>query len=114
MNRRMQALGRLKTGVMNKTEAQYAELLRLREHAGEVAWWKFEAWKLRLADNTFYMPDFVVMLSGGQLEAHEIKGFMQEDANVKIKVAAATFPLKFLLIRKAKGGAWDIKEIGGE
>ncbi|MDR1660895.1 MAG: hypothetical protein LBR95_00470 [Azoarcus sp.] len=39
------ALGRLKPGQMNKTEAEYA----LRQQAGEVLWYRFEGVKLRLA-----------------------------------------------------------------
>ena len=74
MKRGLQALGRLKVGTMNKTEQAYAATLDQRRIAGEVAWFKFEGIKLRLADNTFYTPDFFVMLSGGALEAHEVKG----------------------------------------
>lgn len=51
--RALQALGRRKTGVMNKTEAAYAATLGQQRMAGEVAWYKFEGIKLRLADNTF-------------------------------------------------------------
>lgn len=111
--RALQALGRLKTGVMNKTEAAYAATLDQRRTAGEVAWFKFEGMKLRLADNTFFTPDFAVMLSDGSLEMHEVKGFMQDDANVKIKVAADLYPLRFVVVRvkpKKDGGGWSIQE----
>lgn len=109
------ALGRLKAGTANQLEVQYALHLEERKRSGEVAWYKFEALKLRLADNTFYTPDYAVMLTSGELQCHEVKGFMQEDAAVKIKVAAETYPIRFLLIRKrAKrdGGGWLIKDIG--
>lgn len=96
------ALGRLKTGVMNKTETEYARLLELCKHDGTVLWWKFEGVKLRLADNTFYSPDFAVMMANGQLEMHEIKGFWQDDAKVKIKVAADMYPFKFVAIKNTK------------
>jgi hypothetical protein len=52
------ALGRLPVGTMNKTEAAYAGHLELQRRAGDVEWFKFEALKFRLADNTFYTPDF--------------------------------------------------------
>ena len=68
--RALQALGRLKVGQMNKAEAAYAATLAQRHHAGEAAWFKFEGLKFRLADNTFYTPDFAVMLADGALEAH--------------------------------------------
>jgi hypothetical protein len=113
--RALQALGRLKVGAMNKTETAYAATLDQRRTAGEVAWFKFEGIKLRLADNTFYTPDFAVMLSNGALEMHEVKGFMQEDAHVKIKVAADLYPMRFIVIRvrpKKDGGGWRIDEVG--
>jgi hypothetical protein len=40
--RALQALGWLKVGQMNKTEAAYAATLAHRQHAGEVTWFKFE------------------------------------------------------------------------
>lgn len=36
MQRHVQALGRMKVGAMNKTEAAYAATLELRRAAGEV------------------------------------------------------------------------------
>lgn len=42
MKPRIQALGRLKAGQMNKTEAAYAAELQARKIAGEVAWYRFE------------------------------------------------------------------------
>jgi hypothetical protein len=115
LKRGLQALGRLKVGTMNKTEAAYAATLEQRRAAGEVAWFKFEGVKLRLADNTFYTPDFAVMLANGALEMHEVKGYMQDDANVKIKVASDMYPMRFLVIRtraKKDGGGWREDEIG--
>lgn len=107
----LQALGRLKVGAMNKTEAAYAATLEQRRAAGEVAWFKFEGIKLRLADNTFLTVDFAVMLADGTMEMHEVKGFMFDDANVKLKVAASIYPFVFKVIRKAKGGMWTVTEI---
>jgi hypothetical protein len=80
MRKTLQALGRLKAGQMNKTETAYAQELELRKRYGEIAWYRFEGIKLRLADNTFYTPDFAVMLANGQLEMHEVKGFWTDDA----------------------------------
>lgn len=105
------ALGRLKTGEMNKTEKAYADHLALLQRAGELLWFRFEGVKLRLADNTFLTVDFAVLPASGVLEMHEVKGFMQDDANVKLKVAASSYPFVFKLIRKAKGGTWSVTEI---
>ena len=106
----IQALGRLKTGVMNKTESLYeATVLKPALMAGEVAWYKFEGLKLRLADNTFYTPDFAVMMMDGQMQCREVKGFWTDDARVKIKVAADIYPFEFIAIRalpKKSGGGW--------
>lgn len=107
------ALGRLKTGQKNKTESAYGEHLRLRQIAGEVEWYKFEGLKFRLADNTFYTPDYVVMLAGGMIEIHEVKGYWQDDAKVKIKVASDMYPFRFVAIKqKAKkdGGGFSVEE----
>lgn len=111
--KRMQALGRLKVGAMNKTEAAYAQTLQIRKYAGEIAWYRFEGIKFRLADNTFYTPDFAVMLADGAMECHEVKGFWQDDARAKIKIAADQYPFRFVAVRaKAKkdGGGWDMEE----
>jgi hypothetical protein len=59
----------------------------LKVGGGVVDWW-FEAIKLRLADKTWYTPDFAVLMADGTLELHEVKGFWRDDARVKIKVAA--------------------------
>lgn len=107
------ALGRMKTGQMNKTEEAYSLLLETRRHAGEVLWFKFEGVKLRLADNTFYTPDFSVMVAGGQIEMHEVKGHWMDDARAKIKIAADLYPFRFIAVtRQAKrsGGGWDTEE----
>lgn len=113
MKRAVQALGRLKVGQMNKTEAAYAETLKARVMAGEVAWFKFEGLKFRLADNTFYTPDFAVMLSDGAMEAHEVKGHWQDDARAKIKIAADLYPFRFVAVKaktKKDGGGWAVEE----
>jgi len=100
------ALGRLPVGKMNKTESAYAQHLELQKHAGKVLWWRFEGIKLRLADNTFYTSDFAVLPPDGVLELHECKGFWQDDARVKIKVAAALYPFRFIAVKK-KGNGWE-------
>lgn len=103
----MQALGRLKQGKQNQTEAAYQRLLELAKAAGEIAWYRFEGIKFRLADNTFYTPDFIVMTATGLLEAHEVKGFWTDDARVKIKVAAEQYPVRFVAVKKGRAGGWD-------
>ena len=99
-----------KDGEMNKTESAYAHHLEMRKRAGEIVDYQFEAITLRLAKNTSYKPDFVVILADGGIEIHEVKGFWQDDARVKIKVAADKFPwLKFIAVRLVKK-QWMVEE----
>lgn len=98
---------------MNRLEKRYAELLERRRQLGEIAWYKFEALKLRLGDNSFYTPDFAVMVSGGELQCHEVKGFWLEAARTKIKVAADLYPFHFLAVtaqRVKDGGGFNVEE----
>lgn len=111
------ALGRLKPGERNKTEAAYEHVLEAEKIAGDVLWYRFEGVKLRLADNTFLTIDFAVMQNDGTLEMHEVKGFWEDDARVKIKVAADQYPFRFLAVTakaKAKrdggGYSWSVEE----
>lgn len=113
MRKSLQALGRLKAGTMNKTEEAYCQHPELRKRYGEIVWYRFEGIKLRLADNTFYTPDFSVMLANGQMEMHEVKGYWTDDARVKTKVAADQYPFRVIGITKlpAKaGGGWKVEE----
>ena len=102
---------------MNRNEEQYGAHLKLRERAGEVAWFAYEAVKLRLANNTFYTPDFLVMLVNGDMEVHEVKGrkgdgyFAEDDAKIKVKVAAALYPFRFVIVWQQKGGGWDSADV---
>lgn len=103
------ALGRMKAGKMNKTEAQYSQLLEILKKAGDIIWYKFEPIRLKLGDRCFYSPDFLVLNKDSQLEIHEIKGYWHDDARVKIKLAAEIYPFKFIGIKK-KGKHWETEE----
>lgn len=102
MNRRY-GRGVRKPGEMNKFETTYAAHLEGLKRAGAILWYSFESVKLRLAKATFYTPDFLVMNRDGEMEFHEVKGFWEDDARVKIKVAAELFPIRFIAITKEKG-----------
>lgn len=112
---RMQALGRMKTGTMNKTEARFSQLLELERHAGKVKWWKFEGIKLMLAKNTSITVDFAVLPDTGILTMIDVKGskaMVTDDARAKMKVAAELYPFVFkVAYPRAKGEGWDIEEI---
>jgi hypothetical protein len=80
-------------GKMNKAEALYALELEARQRAGEILWFGFEPVKFRLADRTFYSPDFMVQLADGTIEFHEVKGWMEDDAAVKWRVVREMYPM---------------------
>lgn len=118
---RTQALGRLKSGTMNKTEAAYDRHLWARQVAGEVQAYWFEGIGLRLASGCHYYPDFLVMLANGLLEIHEVKarasngGYRAEDdAKVKIKTVAEHYPFPVFVVWPKQGGpvnGWEKSEI---
>lgn len=102
-----------KAGQMNRTEAKYAAHLEGQKVLGTVLWFSFEAVTLKLAKDCRYLPDFIVMRSDGLLEVHEVKGFWAEAAKVRIKVAAAMFPFRFIAVHakpKKDGGGWRVEE----
>jgi hypothetical protein len=109
------ALGRLPPGKANKTESAYGDFLELRRRAGDVLWFKFEGMKFKLADNTFYTPDYPVLLSDGTMEMHEVKplNFATDDSKVKIKVAAEMFPFRFLIVNRTKQ-SWLLTPVRSE
>lgn len=110
------AQGRLKVGQMNRSEARYALHLTRMKNAGHILWYRFEGLKLRLADNTFYTPDFAVLAADGVMECHEIKGFWQDDARVKIKVAADLYPFRFKAFKEEaqkRGGGYVVEDFTG-
>lgn len=113
---KLQALGRLKTGQMNKTESRFhAEWIAPRVLAGEIVWWCFEAITLKIAEDCRITIDFFIMLSSGELQAIDVKGssaVVMDDALVKLKVAADKFPWPVAMVmpkKKTDGGGWEFK-----
>lgn len=98
---------------LNKTEAAFLEFLRVG-FPGDVILQQFPT--LPLANGTKYTPDFCRVVVHGhrvQLFAYEVKGFMRDDAGVKLKVGAALFPwILFALVwRDGRTGPWNFQEI---
>jgi len=96
---------------MNALERKYSETLGAQLSTGHIRRWDFEPLKFRLAANTFFTPDFIVIENDGSITAIEVKGFLRDDAAVKFKVAAAMYPwLYWVMVKKrAKkhGGGWE-------
>ena len=86
---------------MNGTEREWAEILDYLKRSGEIIDWKYDPFNLRLADNTYYRPDFLVVYPG-HFEIIEIKGgWMQDDSIAKFKIAAEQFPwFVFKMVQK--------------
>lgn len=55
------ARGRPLEDGMNKLEGQYGAYLDILKHAGDVLWWRYAPMRLRLADGSYYKPDFGVL-----------------------------------------------------
>ena len=104
---------------MNKGETLYAGHLEALRAAGVIAGWWFELLSIRLADNTHYRPDFLVMRADGTLEIHEVKGrkkgkdgkadtfWAEEDAWLKLKVVAEHSPIPVTVVWPRRDGGWD-------
>jgi hypothetical protein len=94
----------------NKLEADYAEHLEAERQAGRIARWWPKPFKVRLANRCWYEADFLVQLPDGALEIHETKGFMRDDALLKLKFLVQTYPFNLVVITKGKvrgGYVWN-------
>jgi hypothetical protein len=95
---------------LNKTEQAFFDWLRV--NIGYSATIYPQAVTLKLGNGVRYTPDFFVRFPAGTLSAYEVKGFMRDDAIVKLKVAASTYKfIQFYLVTRRKGGGWDILEV---
>jgi hypothetical protein len=93
---------------LNRLERAYLGLLRA--NIGN-AWVGVQCVTLKLGDDCRYTPDFFTIGVGGEAWAHEVKGFMRDDAQVKLKVAARKFPWVNFCLAMRKGGVWTVKPI---
>jgi hypothetical protein len=112
---RFQALGRLPKDQMNGTERAYADLLAIEKAAGRILDWKFHPMNVRLAGNTFYEVDFLVLDADCKISIREIKGtYTTDKGQMKIKLCAEAMPwfqfLKITKTPKKMGGGWKVEE----
>ena len=113
--KRWQALGRLPKVEMNKTEQAYSQRLELMKRSGEIIDWKFHPMNMRLAKNTFYEVDFLVLHKDMTIAIHETKGeYTSEKGQMKIKLAAKAMPwfrfYKCIKVAEKNGGGWKIED----
>ena len=117
MIRRPLARAPHRKGRMNGLETDYAAVLAGRRACGEIAGFWFEALQMNLAPGLrcSYTPDFLVQRADGVLECHEVKGHWEDDARVKIKVAAEKFPFVFVAVtRPSRGRGWQYERFTRE
>lgn len=93
----------------NKLEEAYAQHLTADQQSGKILnWWPKPA-KFMLANNCGYTPDFMVQELDGSICFHETKGFLREDAHLKMKFFVQVYPFPLWLITKEKcpgGFSW--------
>lgn len=68
-----------------------SRILKPRLICGDIKYYRFESVKIRLADNTWYTPDFEVLTNEGIHIFYEVKGRWMDDARVKFKTAAEMY-----------------------
>ena len=118
--RRGYAKGRPVKGVMNANEAAFAKVLEEWKARGDILHYGYESVQLILAPRTTLLLDFHVIEADGTFVFYECKAGMrngkyrvEEDANVKMKLAAEKFPyLKMVVTWVHKTYARKYKEIG--
>ncbi len=88
-------------------ERQYAAHLEAKRIRGEIERWDYEEVKLRIADETWIVIDFRVILPDLTQEMHETKGFRREKDMIKLKAVAERHPYRFYLVSK-KGGVFEL------
>lgn len=98
---------------MNKTERRYENNLAMRQLAGEITGHWYESVKLKIgAHRCWYTPDFLVALPNGRMEIHEVKGFLRDDARVKLQVVSDKYPQFGLVVVRWHNG-WHFERISG-
>lgn len=122
---------RHESGTMNAGERAYAQHLDGLLMIGEIAGWWYELMTFKLADRCSIQPDFTVMMPDGAIELHEVKGgktaqqahgpvwtyWAEEDARVKLRIAATIIPFPLIVVWPAKGGnknGWCREVMRGE
>ena len=96
----------------NKLEAEYAAHLEAERQVGKIEHWWAKPFKVRLANNCTYEVDFMVQELDGSIRVDETKGFMREDALLKIKFFVQLYPFPLWVITKEKcpgGYEWKRK-----
>ena len=93
---------------LNGLEKRFLAYLRSLPHIGHT---HIQAINFKLAWDTRYLPDFFTVSTDGVFSAFEVKGFMREDARVKLHVFARQYPWIHVFLVTQKNGRWQIKQV---
>lgn len=92
---------------LNKTERAFLAYLRMLK----VPHVHIQAISLKLAHDCRLTVDFTYLDENGRCTFVDVKGFQREDALIKMKVAARTFPGFRFCIVKRNGSGWKWREV---
>lgn len=81
--------------VRSRWEANYARYLNWLKSRGEIRDWSYEpdTFEFPVKRGTrFYTPDFKVTLNSGEIEYHEVKGYMDQKSRTALNRMARYYP----------------------
>lgn len=106
----MRSLGRVRTRKVDAAIEAYGELLATLRLRGDVLWFRANPIKLRLADETYYGPNFAVMVASGHLEMHHVVDAAKNESLTTVKIAAEQFPFRFVAVHRDDSCEWKFQE----
>ena len=96
-------IGGKKTYYRSRWEANYARYLEFLRESGKIANWLHEPTTfLFVKEQSSYLPDFLVTLTNGEIEYHEVKGWMDDRSSNKISLMRKYHPEKKLVLVRRK------------
>lgn len=115
--RKAKAVATDTTGGMNKTETRFSQILEAMRRRDLILAWDFEPEKFRMADRTWFLVDFRIVLPSHQTVFIETKArkndgstLITDDGAVKLKTVAEQQPYAFFLASYNKDG-WRIDRL---
>ncbi|MBR8344678.1 hypothetical protein [Burkholderia ambifaria] len=106
----VRSLGRVRTRKVDAAIEAYGALLATMRSIGRVLWFRANPIKLRLADETYYCPNFAVMVASGHLEMHHVIDAANNEPLTTVKIAAEQFPFRFVAVHRDDSCGWKFEE----
>lgn len=91
---------------LNKMEQDWLDVMRMRGYQAI----RVQSQTFKLGHDTRYTPDFSAIVDGRKV-FYETKGYMRDDARVKVYVAARDFREYTFVIVKREHGEWKEIEV---